>query len=111
VQKACLTRVILDAEFTDLKLRAGVDCSNDSRQKRSRLLVTHTACTGSFNIEGDTTVEVHSTEAMSLRPESVMTLGDQQRQFSTSAQYKWLPDDCGNVKPFDLKHGLETNHK
>lgn len=64
-------------------------------------------CSGNFAIEGDTRLEVISPEAMSLQSESVMSFGDQQTKVSTSAHYKWLSVDCGDVKPFDLKHGVE----
>jgi len=103
VHKACMTREILDADISDLQLPTGVDCINETREKTSKLLVTHTSCTGDFTIEGDTRVEVISPEAIFMQSNSVMTIDDQQRQFSASAHYKWLSDDCGDVKPIDLK--------
>jgi len=107
VHKACMTRELLDADFSDLKMPTGVECTNDISQKTSKLLVTHTVCTGNFTIEGDTRLEVLSPEAMSLQSASVMSVGDQKREISTNANYKWLSDDCGDVKPIDLKRGQE----
>jgi len=107
VHKACMTREILDADISDLKLPTGVECTNDTREKTSKLLVTHTSCTGNFTIEGDTRVEVLSPGEMSMQSTSVMKIGDQQRQVSTSAHYKWLSDDCGEVKPIDLQRSKQ----
>ena len=37
----------------------------------------------------------------------VMNFGGQQQPVSTSAQYKWLSSDCGDVKPIDLKNAFK----
>jgi len=103
VHKACMTREILDADISDLKMPTGVECTNDVKEKSAKLLVTHTSCSGNFIIEGDTRLEVLSTEAMSLQSTSVMSFGDQKKEVNTTAHYKWLSEDCGDVKPIDLR--------
>lgn len=110
VQKACFTRELLDADLTDLsavKMPEGVQCKNEIREQNPRFTVTHTVCTGPFSIEGDSRIDVQSPESMLLTSTSVMKIAGQQQTIKSSAQYKWLSSDCGDVKPIDLGNTLD----
>lgn len=110
VQKACFTRELLDADLTDLsalKMPESVQCKNEVREQNPRFTVTHTVCTGPFSIEGDSRIDVHSPESMSLTSTSVMKFSGQEQTIKSNAQYKWLSSDCGDVKPVDLGTMLE----
>ncbi len=109
-QQACLTRELLDIDLSDMsnmKMPEGVKCTNEIKEKNSTLMVSHTVCTGTFAIEGDTRVEVLSPESMLMKSTSVMNFGGHKQSISSSAQYKWLSSDCGDVKPMDLQKPLE----
>ena len=109
-QQACMTRELLDTDLADIsnmKMPEGVKCTIEMKEKNSKLIVSHTKCTGTFAIEGDTHVEVLSPESMSMKSTSVMNFGGQTQSISSSAQYKWLSSDCGKVKPMDLSKPLE----
>ena len=109
-QQACLTRELLDIDLSDMsnmKMPEGVKCTNEIKEQNSTLMVSHTVCTGTFAIEGDTRVEVLSPESMLMKSTSVMNFGGHKQSISSSAQYKWLSSDCGDVKPMDLQKPLE----
>ena len=109
-QQACMTRELLDTDLVDMssmKMPEGVKCIVEMKEKNSKLIVSHTKCSGPFAIEGDTHVEVLSPESMSMKSTSVMNFGGQKQSINASAQYKWLSSDCGDVKPMDLSKPLE----
>ena len=109
-QQACMTRALLDTDLSDIasmKMPEGVKCTIEMKEKNSKSVVSHTRCTGTFAIEGDTHLEVLSPESMSMKSTSVMNFGGQKQSLNSSAQYKWLSSDCGDVKPMDLSKPLE----
>lgn len=108
VMQACYTKEVLDSGFSKVPAPPGMACSNEVRQATSRLLVTHTACTGSMAIEGETRVEVSSPEAMSMQSTSVMDLGGRRQTVKAAATYRWLRADCGTVEPFDPAKALQA---
>ena len=101
--KACLTQEILDTDISDMKMPEGIECSNDFKEKSGKLIVMHFVCTGDFNIEGDSRLEVLGPESMTLQSTSVMKFGENERNVNTQAEYKWLSNDCGDVKPIELR--------
>jgi hypothetical protein len=103
VQQACLTEELLEADLSNLKMPAGVECSNEIREASAQRVVSHTVCTGAFAIEGDTTVEVQSRESMSMSSTSILRFGPAEQTINASASYRWLGADCGDVAPVDLK--------
>lgn len=105
--KACLTREVLDADFSDLQMPEGVECVNEIREETPKYTISHTVCTGTFAIEGDTRVDVLSPESMSMHSTSVMNFGGQPQTIETNVQYQWLSSDCGEVKPVDLNAPAE----
>ena len=100
--KACLTREVLDADFSDLQMPEGVECVNEITEETPKYTISHTVCTGAFAIEGDTRVDVLSPESMSMHSTSVMNFGGNPQTIETKVQYQWLSSDCGDVKPVDL---------
>jgi hypothetical protein len=110
VQNACFTREQLDADLTDLSalpLPEGVSCKNEIREQNPGSTVTHTVCSGPFAVEGDSRIDVQSSESMSLTSTSVMRIAGQQHTVKSSAQYAWLSSDCGDVKPIDLRNMVD----
>jgi len=105
--KACLTREVLDADFSDLQMPEGVECVNEIREETPKYTISHTVCTGAFAIEGDTRVDVLSSESMSMHSTSVMNFGGQPQTIETTVQYKWLSGDCGDVAPVELNQSVE----
>jgi hypothetical protein len=110
--KACFTQEFLDTDISDMKMPEGVECTNEYKEKSSKLVIAHAVCTGTLGagtiaIEGETRLEVLSAESMTMQSNSVMNFGGQQQPVSTSAQYKWLSSDCGDVKPIDLKNAFK----
>jgi len=109
-QQACLTRELLDTDLSDIsnmKMPEGVKCTFEIKEKNTKKVVSHTVCTGTFAIEGDTKMEVLSPESMSMTSTSVVNFGGQKQSINSSAQYKWLSSDCGSVKPMDLSKPLD----
>jgi hypothetical protein len=105
VQKACLTRELLDVNLSDLsklKMPEGVKCTNEIKEQNPKFTVAHTVCTGAFAIEGDSRMDVLSQESMAMKSTSSINLGGQKRTIESSAQYKWISSDCGDVKPVDF---------
>jgi len=105
VQRSCFTRELLDADQSDfaaMKMPDGVTCQHTIKEQTPKYTVSHTACSGPFAIEGDTRIDVHSQESMSMTSTSVMTIGGRRQSISNNAQYTWLSSDCGDVKPVDL---------
>jgi hypothetical protein len=100
--KACLTRELLDADFSEIQMPEGVECINEIREETPKYTISHTVCTGAFAIEGDTRIDVLSSESMSMHSTSVMNFGGQPQSIETNIQYTWLSSDCGDVKPVDL---------
>lgn len=100
--KTCLTRELLDADFSDMRMPEGVECTNEIKEETPKYTISHTVCTGAFAIEGDTRVDVLSSESMSMHSTSVMNFGGQPQTIETTVQYQWLSSDCGDVKPVDL---------
>lgn len=100
--KACLTREVLDADFSDLQMPEGVECVHEIREETPKYTISHTVCTGAFAIEGDTRVDVLSSESMSMHSTSVMNFGGNPQTIETKVQYQWLSSDCGDVKPVEL---------
>ena len=80
----------------------GVKCTNEIKEQNPKFTVAHTVCTGAFAIEGDSRMDVLSQESMSMNSTSSINLGGQKRTIESSAQYKWLSSDCGDVKPVDF---------
>jgi hypothetical protein len=107
VPKVCFTREFLDSGISNMNMPQGVECTNEYKENTPTLVVTHSVCTGTFAIEGDTRLDVLSLESMSVQSTSVMTVAGHEQNFSTTAQYKWLSSDCGDVKPINLEHLLE----
>lgn len=105
--QVCLTRELLDADISDIKMPEGVECISETREKTPQYTITHTVCTGTFAIDGETRVDVLGPESMSMNSRSVMTLGGQPQTIETIAQYRWLSSDCGDVKPMDLDTPVE----
>ena len=105
--KACFTQEFLDTDISDMKMPEGVECTNEIKEKSSKLVISHSVCTGTFALEGDTRLDVLSPESMTMQSTSVMNIGGQQQTLSTRAQYKWLSSDCGDVKPIDLKNAFK----
>jgi hypothetical protein len=106
-QRSCLTQEVLDADISDLQMPPGVECTNDVVEETAEFTITHTVCTGTFAIEGDTRVDVLSPESMTLQSTSVMKMGGSEQTISSSAQYKWLSSDCGDVAPVKLGKSVE----
>jgi hypothetical protein len=106
-QQACLTQELLDADISDMQMPEGVECKNEITEETAKLTITHTVCTGAFAIVGDTRIDVLSPESMTMQSTSVMNLGGGEQTISTSAQYQWLSDDCGDVAPMVLKKAAE----
>jgi hypothetical protein len=107
VQKACLTRELLDADISNLQMPEGVECTNEITEETSNFTTTHTECTGSLSMTGDTRVDVLSPESMTMQSTSVMNFGGGEQTLESSAQYKWLSDDCGDVAPMALGKAAE----
>ena len=105
--KACMTRELLDADISNMKMPEGVKCTIEMKEKSPKSAVSHTKCTGTVAMEGDTHVEVLSPESMSMKSTAVMNFGGQKQSINASAQYKWLSSDCGDVKPMDLSKPFE----
>ena len=101
--KACLTQENLDTDISDMKMPEGIECTNDFKEKSGKLIIMHFVCTGHFNIEGDSRLEVLSPESMTIQSTSVMKFGENERNVNTQANYKWLSNDCGDVKPIELR--------
>ena len=100
-----MTRELLDTDISDMSnmmMPEGVKCTVELKEKNSKMIVSHTKCTGTFAIEGDTKLEVLSPESMSMKSTSVMNIGGQKQSINSSVQYKWLSSECGDVKPMDL---------
>jgi hypothetical protein len=103
VQRVCYTAEVLNANLSQMPMPPGISCKNDIVQATSKLVVTHTVCTGPMAIEGETRLATASAEAMSMESTSVMTMGGTKQTVKASAAYKWLGANCGDVKPFDPK--------
>jgi Protein of unknown function (DUF3617) len=106
-QKACLTRELLDADFSDIQMPTGVECNYQVLEKTPEFVTSHTECTGEFSIVGDTRVDVHGPGSMTMKSTSIMSVAGQQQTFNTTIDYKWLSSDCGDVKPVNLGKPLE----
>ena len=97
----CYTAEVLDRGFSQIQNPPGFQCKNEIKQSTPRLIVAHTACTGNMTIEGDTRLEITSSEAMMLVSDMVMGTGAKMQTVKATVSYKWLGADCGKVKPFD----------
>jgi hypothetical protein len=106
-QQACLTQELLDADISDMQMPEGVECQNEIKEETAKLTISHTVCTGAFAIEGDTRIDVLSPESMTMQSASVMNLGGGEQTITTSAQYRWLSSDCGDVVPVELGKSVE----
>ena len=101
-QKACLTRELLDADFSDIQMPPGVECDYQVLEKTPEFVTSHTVCTGEFSIVADTRVDIHGPASMTMKATSTMTAAGQQNTFDTTINYKWLSSDCGDIKPVRL---------
>jgi hypothetical protein len=103
-QRACYTKELLNGAFSDVKMPAGIECRNEIKESSATRAVTHTVCTGTMNMEGDTRVEVQSPESMTMASTSTLSVAGQKQTMSASARYRWIQADCGDVKPIDPKN-------
>lgn len=105
--KVCYTRELLDTDLADLSaldLPKGVNCKNEIKEQNAKSTLTHTVCSGPFAIEGDNRIDVESPESMLMTSTAVMKVSGQQQTIETSARYRWLSSDCGDVQPFDMRN-------
>jgi hypothetical protein len=99
--RVCYTTEFLNSYFSDRLQRAGQSCRIEVKESSPTRFVTHTACTGSTNIETDQIFEVKSPESMTMESTSILSANGQQEPVRTHAQYRWLQTDCGDVQPTD----------
>ena len=107
VQRACITRELLEADLSQMPMPPGVKCKMDITASDPRFTTSHTVCTGTFAIEGDTRVDVLSREAMTMKSTSVMNVAGNKQELAVSARYRWLGSDCGDVRPMNLSQPAE----
>lgn len=100
-QRVCYTAEVLESDLSSMQMPPGVECRNDIRESSGTRVVTHSVCTGTVNMEGDTVLEVQSPESMTMASTSVMTFGGQRQTIEASASYRFVAADCGDVRPFD----------
>jgi hypothetical protein len=100
-QKACLTRALLDADFSNPRMPPGLTCTNEIKEQTGTRIASHSVCTGTMSMEGDTVVEVQGRKAMRMQSSSVLTIAGQMQQVNATATYRWLSSDCGDVQPID----------
>ncbi|HBL26392.1 MAG TPA: hypothetical protein DD490_06110 [Acidobacteria bacterium] len=99
--QVCYTAEVLDHGFSQIQNPPGLKCKNEIKQSTPRLIVAHTACTGNMTVEGDTRLEITSSESMVMVSDMVMGTGGGKQKVQATVNYKWLRADCGKVKPFD----------
>ena len=105
-QRICYTADVLRSVVAEPPMPPGVQCRNQIVQSNRSLVVMRTSCSGNVSIDGETRMEVANAESMSLHSSMTMNVGANRQSIRTSAKYRWLASDCGNVKPFDPKNPL-----
>lgn len=107
VSQVCYTSDLLNGGASQFAMPPGMACKLDVVQSTPRLIVTRTVCTSPMAMEGETRMDIVSPEAMTMQSTAVMTMGGRTQTVKSSASYKWLKADCGNVKPFDPKKPVQ----
>lgn len=106
--QVCYTQEYLDSAALSPGLEMpGVQCQNEVIESTSQVVVVRSVCTGSMPIEGETRIEMVSPEAMSMHSKSLLDVGGDKQAVETTANYRWVAADCGNVEPFDPQNPLK----